>query len=363
MSGPFRIDQEQVVEAPQTNSVLSKEFVKPIKVGDTTPSVLNLIKFKFQNTSATTITNFDDGQVGQEITLLGDGNTTIANNSNIVTNAGADKLLDDGVVFKFIKYPDGKWHELQGGSSGSSVSVLDDLSDVVITSPTDGDILSYDSGSGDWINVVESAHALDDLTDVVITSPSDGDVLTYDNASGDWINSAPSGASSGITKSSYDVSSAATLDIDITSYSLIELVGWLAPATDTVQLGMQLSNDGGSTFHAGTNYAYGYSFINTAFTTSGIGGNGASAAAMYFGGNVGNSTNEYIEFTIKILNSSISGVRTRIATLASWTNPTTDLITSYGGGELKTAEVNDYVRLLFSSGNIASGHVEAYLYT
>jgi hypothetical protein len=41
---------------------------------------------------------------------------------------------------------------------------------------------------------------LDGLSDVVVPSPSDGDVLTFDNGSGHWINAAPTGG--GIARSS-----------------------------------------------------------------------------------------------------------------------------------------------------------------
>lgn len=37
-------------------------------------------------------------------------------------------------------------------SGGGGATALDDLTDVVITSPVDGDSLSYDGGSGTWIN-------------------------------------------------------------------------------------------------------------------------------------------------------------------------------------------------------------------
>jgi len=38
------------------------------------------------------------------------------------------------------------------GGGGSGASTLNELTDVTITSVTDNEILSYDSGSGDWIN-------------------------------------------------------------------------------------------------------------------------------------------------------------------------------------------------------------------
>jgi len=50
-----------------------------------------------------------------------------------------------------------------GGSSGSSgtsgvsgAGTLDDLTDVEITSPQDGDILVYDSTSNMWINQINT---------------------------------------------------------------------------------------------------------------------------------------------------------------------------------------------------------------
>lgn len=50
--------------------------------GDTTPSVKAGNKFRTNNTSAVTITQFDDGENGQGIIVIaGDGNTTI-NSSN-----------------------------------------------------------------------------------------------------------------------------------------------------------------------------------------------------------------------------------------------------------------------------------------
>ena len=36
--------------------------------------------------------------------------------------------------------------------SGAIVGNLDDLDDVVITSPTDDQVLTYDSATGDWVN-------------------------------------------------------------------------------------------------------------------------------------------------------------------------------------------------------------------
>ena len=41
--------------------------------------------------------------------------------------------------------------EIDGGSDVSS-SNLDDLADVTITSPADNQVLTYDSGTSEWVN-------------------------------------------------------------------------------------------------------------------------------------------------------------------------------------------------------------------
>ena len=68
---------------------------------------------------------------------------------------------------------------------------LDDIQDVNITSPADGDILIYDGNTDTWVNgpVPAVPDALDDLTDVTITTPANGDVLTYDSNADEWVNS------------------------------------------------------------------------------------------------------------------------------------------------------------------------------
>ena len=74
----------------------------------------------------------------------------------------------------------------------SAVTELDDLTDVSITTPADGDVLKYDANSNEWINgtVPTPAEALDDLTDVAITTPANGQVLTYDSTAQEWKNQA-----------------------------------------------------------------------------------------------------------------------------------------------------------------------------
>ena len=70
---------------------------------------------------------------------------------------------------------------------------IGDLSDVDITSNTDGYVLTYNSGSGN-LELQQAAAGVDSLsalTDVTVSAPpTDGNVLQYDSGSGQWIDSA-----------------------------------------------------------------------------------------------------------------------------------------------------------------------------
>jgi hypothetical protein len=76
-----------------------------------------------------------------------------------------------------------------------AASTLNELTDVTITTPANGALLSYDSGSGQWIDAPPAATTLDALSDVVITTPANGNLLTYDSGSGQWIDAPPASQS------------------------------------------------------------------------------------------------------------------------------------------------------------------------
>lgn len=71
-----------------------------------------------------------------------------------------------------------------------SQPALNNLEDVTLSTPDNGQILTYDGTK--WVNADPSSGAeeLEDLSDVDLTSPTEGQVLTYDGAN--WINDDPS---------------------------------------------------------------------------------------------------------------------------------------------------------------------------
>lgn len=85
----------------------------------------------------------------------------------------------------------------QGGGGGGS-STLSGLSDVTITSASNGDVLTYDSTSEKWENTA-AIDDLSDLNDVAITSATDGQVLTYDATSQKWKNASAGGGSGSLS--------------------------------------------------------------------------------------------------------------------------------------------------------------------
>lgn len=127
---------------------------------------------------------------------------------------------------------------------------LDELHNVVITSPTDGQLLTWEASSSTWTNkaapvslpsqtghsgeylttdgttaswaAVNVTPALDDLTDVVITSAATDEVLKYNGTA--WVNSAPSGgggsASNGIFQNATTVSANETISTGNNGWSV-----------------------------------------------------------------------------------------------------------------------------------------------
>lgn len=83
---------------------------------------------------------------------------------------------------------------------GTVIVNLNDLTDVVITSATSGDVLTWDGSH--WINQAPSgggggSSSLVTLTDVNISGQTDGQVVSWDAASSKWIATTPSGGGGG----------------------------------------------------------------------------------------------------------------------------------------------------------------------
>lgn len=116
--------------------------------------------------------------------------------------------------WKNVQYKDGKYRTSDEGGGGASA--LTDLSDVNVSSPSDGQVLKYDNTTGKWINDNESGGGtvtdvtldgtsvvngqgvavlttpnVNDLKDTSISSPSSGQTLQYNATTQKWENATP----------------------------------------------------------------------------------------------------------------------------------------------------------------------------
>jgi hypothetical protein len=164
-------------------------------------------------------------------------------------------------------------------------------------------------------------------------------------------------------------SASATLDfIEMNNalYSRYRLVPkGLKPATDGVSLQLRFSTDGGATYDAGAS-AYRWSSIGR--TDNGTNENSESGAdtAINISGTSGNAIlgnaagEDGVNGEIVIFNAPSATLKTCITVqLMTW-NTAGRTLTVVGAGAQATAADTDALRLLMSTGNIASGTVELW---
>ena len=86
-----------------------------------------------------------------------------------------------------------QWITIGGGSS--NVADLDDLTDVIITTASSGQLLRFNGTS--WVNwtpnFLTAYGSLNDLSDVTLTTPLNGARLIYSSATSQWIDANPLG--------------------------------------------------------------------------------------------------------------------------------------------------------------------------
>lgn len=80
-------------------------------------------------------------------------------------------------------------------SQSTGVSTLSDLTDIAISSPTNSQVLTYDTTTSKWknANATGGASTLNDLTDVDTTGVLDNNFLAYSQAQSKWVPATVSG--------------------------------------------------------------------------------------------------------------------------------------------------------------------------
>lgn len=160
-------------------------------------------------------------------------------------------------------------------------------------------------------------------------------------------------------------SGVATLDCVLPTtdpaYRFYRILGWLFPVTDAVDLWIRFSNDGGATYRAGaSDYNWAIERVTIAAASDLYTADDADAQGK-LGLSIGNVAGEFISFDIAIMGAPTASIRTTWASNghAVSSTPTPHSCRSTGS-VVVAAEINNAVRLMFSSGNISSGQVSFY---
>lgn len=108
-------------EAEVRHKILPHVFVDKLKPGSATPPVSNVTAFNAGGVLVT-ITNFTKGAEGQEIHILGDGLTTVAQNANIKRRNAISEVLLTDVIYHFMLFQN-IWYETPGDFASAEIIV------------------------------------------------------------------------------------------------------------------------------------------------------------------------------------------------------------------------------------------------
>jgi hypothetical protein len=103
---------------------------------------------------------------------------TDARVENVIANSDTDDLAEGSTN---LYYTDTRVENVIASAN------IDDLNDVNITTPNDGEVLTYDAMAGEWYNGAAPAGTLAGLSDVDVTGVQDGETIVYNATDGEWI--------------------------------------------------------------------------------------------------------------------------------------------------------------------------------
>ena len=110
---PTQVGQRLDIDMNDTSSASGGAIIHRVVTftsGDATPTVANANVFL--TTSSTTITDFDDGILGQIITVRATSSITIADGAAIVLAGSADFAMGADDTLTLAMFIDQQWHEI-----------------------------------------------------------------------------------------------------------------------------------------------------------------------------------------------------------------------------------------------------------
>jgi hypothetical protein len=228
-----------------------------------------------------------------------------------------------------------------------------------------GYVLTVVAGQPAW--AASSSASLAGDSDVQLSSPSNGDVLTYVTADSKWENKPATGGGCALLLLEEHTASNST-ELDFTAwYSstydeyMIEF-NQIVPATNLANIYMQFSTNGGFTYDTGSNYAWVGSRQSVAGVGNSVGSNATSSFGIDVSGQVSSTASRGgLIATMRLYLSANGTIRPKIKWEASCDDGTSNIAVwcTAAGTYLSTTAVNAF-HILASSGNLTSGTVRVY---
>ena len=175
----------------RVRGIIPKAFLDPNVTGDYYDAAVFSFDYDIANDTPVFSYQYLD-------TSGGGGSTTLAGLTDVALSS-----VSNGQVLTYNATSQ-KW---VNATAPTGVDNLVDLTDTAITSPSNGQVLKYNSTTQKWENANESGGGgvdeLVDLLDTNISNPTNGQALIYDSASAKWVNGAAGGGGS-VTYAGYD---------------------------------------------------------------------------------------------------------------------------------------------------------------
>lgn len=268
-------------------------------------------------------------------------------------------LVYDTTLNAFYKYENGAWSSFGGGSAAwggitgtlSSQTDLQNALNAKENSITAGTTAQYFRGDKTFQTLDKTAVGLGNVDN---TSDLNKPISTATQTS---LDNRP------VLISTATASTTATIDFTLPSgYKSFDIrVISLVPSTDNVGMWLRVSTDGGSTFASGaSDYAYQRSILSGTTYTGTLTATDSKIAVVDAG--VGTGTGRYCNTTITVFEPSITSMyKNIVAKQYVYRSDSVYNIREINGVYLSNTAVNA-IRILMSSGNIASGTFELWGY-
>ena len=133
----------------------------------------------------------------------------------------------------------------------------------------------------------------------------------------------------------------------------------MKPDADNKAVRIELSNDGGSSYHSSSGYYWSFDYMKANGTFQHKGASNDSHFSLVH--NIGNSGSECVGGAfVYLYNLGNSSKFTTVNYQLSGVTQDPDMISAFGAGKFTTAETNNALRVLFTSADIASGVFSLY---